>query len=74
MSTTTIKRIQFHKEYFVTVENTNVEVSDTPGDGVTIRLNNSEKWPSIGTVTNSIGLDQEHALALRDALNELFPV
>ena len=56
------------------MEDTNVEVSDTPGDGVTIRLNNSEKWPSIGTVTNSIGLDQEHALALRDALNELFPV
>ena len=74
MATTTIKRIQFHREYFVTVENTNVEVSDTPGDGVTIRLNNSGEYPNIGVVTNSIELDQEHAIALRDALNELFPV
>lgn len=73
MAITTIKRIQFHSEYFLTVENTNVEVSDKAGDGVTIRMNNVEKWPNIGRVTSSLELDNEHALALRDALNELFP-
>lgn len=74
MTITTIKRIQFNPNFYISVENTNVEVSDTPGDGMTIRAVSTQRYPELGTITDSIEMDQEHAIGLRDALNDLYPV
>ncbi len=71
--TTTIKRIQTHPDFYFTVENTNVEVSGDPGDGLTIREITIEPWPSIGKVVRSFEMSKEVTIALRDALNELYP-
>jgi hypothetical protein len=66
--TTTIKRIQTHSDFYFTVENTNVEVSGDPGDGLTIREITIEPWPF-----SSFEMSKEVTIALRDALNELYP-
>ena len=73
MSMTTVKRIQVSRGYYVTVEDTNSEVSDTSGDGLTIREISSQPYPNLGIISAQVTCNKEVAVLLRDALNQLYP-
>lgn len=70
MPVTTIKRCQFNRDWWYTVEDCNVEVDDEPGSGLTIKVHDERQKE--GQLLLAIG--KEDALLLRDAINQLYPL
>lgn len=69
MAVTTIKRVQTNREWWYFVEDCNVEVEEDPGTGLSIKY--FDDLNSKGNTLLSIG--KEDALAIRDAINQLYP-
>lgn len=68
MPITTIKRVQTDGNWWWTLEDCNVEVTDEPKSGLTVTYHEKDKKNQILT------LSQEEAVLFRDALMELYPL
>jgi hypothetical protein len=69
MPLTTIKRCQFNKGWWYTIEDCNIEVDEEPGSGLAIKVH--DDMHKDGQILLSVG--KEDALLIRDAINQLYP-
>lgn len=67
---TTIKRVQTDREWYYHVEDCNIEVDEEPQTGLAIKYFDDLSCKE-GKQLLSIG--KEDALAIRDAINQLYP-
>ena len=69
MPESTIKRCQVKREWWYTVEDCNIEVTEKPGSGLAIKYHDDD-CPQGRTL---LSVTADDALCIRDAINQLYP-